>query len=213
MEHVRAPSKDLSTRNVLCIGIMVIWACGLHPNAAKVPNFQYRAWLYSMDQKCHGDDEKTRDTRFWELPQWPTAIIRPKSQNSNIRHDGILSVRNFMLMINSHVALFLLPGNLFKKQKMCSLFPWQHAISYLFSFYIDETWNSGSVNAFPLKRCSDWFIKFWCVCLMQFFASLRIFIHSLMEIFSSILSIKSRICIRCYTLYKWCSNQNYANYR
>jgi hypothetical protein len=28
------------------------------PNPAKVPNFQYRVWLYSMDQKIHGDDKK-----------------------------------------------------------------------------------------------------------------------------------------------------------
>jgi hypothetical protein len=33
-------------------------------------------------------------------------------KNSNIRHDGILSIGNFMLMINNHFALFQLPGNL-----------------------------------------------------------------------------------------------------
>jgi hypothetical protein len=131
---MRAPSKGLSTRNVFCIGLMVICACGLHPNPAKVPNFQYRAWLCSMDQKFHGDDEKTRESRFWDLAQRPTAIIRPKSQNSNIRHDGILSIENFMLMINNHFARFQLPGNLLKTKKMCSLFSWQHAISYLFLF-------------------------------------------------------------------------------
>jgi hypothetical protein len=26
---------------------------------------------------------------------WPKAIIRPKSQNSNIKHDGILSIGKF----------------------------------------------------------------------------------------------------------------------
>jgi hypothetical protein len=60
------------------------------------------------------------------------AIIQPKSQNSNIRHDGILSIGNFMLMINNHFARFQLPGNLLKTKKMCSLFSLQHAISYLF---------------------------------------------------------------------------------
>jgi hypothetical protein len=39
-----------------------------------------------------------------------------------------------MLMINNHFARFQLPGNLLKAKKMCSLFSWQHAISYLFSF-------------------------------------------------------------------------------
>jgi hypothetical protein len=142
MEQVRAPSKGLSTRNDFCIELMVICACGLHPNPAKVPNFQYRAWLiYSMDQKFHGD-WKTREPQFWDLVQWPTAIIRPKSRNSNIRHDGILSIVNFMLMINSHFARFKLPGKLLKTQKMCSLFPWQHGISYLFStnFIIKQNW-------------------------------------------------------------------------
>jgi hypothetical protein len=37
-----------------------------------------------------------------------------------------------MLMINDHFARFRLPGNLLKTKKMCSLFSWQHAISYLF---------------------------------------------------------------------------------
>jgi hypothetical protein len=67
IEHVTAPSKVLSTRNVLCIEPMVICACGLHPNPVKVPNFQYRAWLCSIDQKFHGDNEKTRKSRFWDL--------------------------------------------------------------------------------------------------------------------------------------------------
>jgi hypothetical protein len=123
IEHVRAASKGRSTRNVFCVGPMVICACGLLPNPAKVPSFQYRAWLCSLYQKFHGDDEKTRESRFWDLVQWPTAITRPKFQNSNTRHDGILSIGNFMLMIN-----------LLKTKKMCFLFSWQHAIFYLLLF-------------------------------------------------------------------------------
>jgi Amiloride-sensitive sodium channel len=69
MEHVRVPSKDLSTRNVLWIGPMVICASGLLLNPAKVPNFQYRAWLCSKDQKFHGDYEKTQKSWFWDLAQ------------------------------------------------------------------------------------------------------------------------------------------------
>jgi hypothetical protein len=57
-----------------------------------------------------------------------------KIQNSNIRHDGILSIGNFMLMINNHFELFQLSGNLLKTKKMCSLFSWQHAISYSLYF-------------------------------------------------------------------------------
>jgi hypothetical protein len=122
----------LLRKECFSFGPMVICACGLLPNPAKVPIFHYRAWLCTMDQKFHGDDEKTRESRFWDLAQWPTAIIRPKSQNSNIRHDGILSIGNFMLMINNHFARFQLPGKLLKTKKMCSLFSWQHAIFFLF---------------------------------------------------------------------------------
>jgi hypothetical protein len=107
---------------------MVICACGLLPNPVKVPNFQlghdallYTAW-YSMDQKFHGDDEKTRESLFWDLVQWPTAIIRPKSQNSNIRHDGILSIGNFMLMINNHLHDFSCPITCQKPKKCAPYF-------------------------------------------------------------------------------------------
>jgi hypothetical protein len=58
-------------------------------------------------------------------------MIRPKSQNLKIEHDGILSIGNFILMIKNHILLFQLLTN---NQKMCSLFPWQHGISYLFKF-------------------------------------------------------------------------------
>jgi hypothetical protein len=101
---------------------MVICACSLHPNPAKVPYFQCRAWLYSMGQKFHGDDEKTRESQFWDLVQCSTAIIRPNSQNSNIRHDGILSIGNFMLMINNHFARFQLPGKFLKTKKCAPYF-------------------------------------------------------------------------------------------
>jgi hypothetical protein len=81
--------------------------------------------------------KKNPRTSILRLPmvQWPTAIIRPKSRNSNIRHDGILSIGNFMLMINNRFTRFQLPGNLLKTRKMCFLFSWQHAISYLFFFF------------------------------------------------------------------------------
>jgi hypothetical protein len=38
-------------------------------------------------------------------------MIRPKSQNFKIGHDGILSIGNFILMIKNHILLFRLPGN------------------------------------------------------------------------------------------------------
>jgi hypothetical protein len=54
-----------------------------------------------------------------------------------IRHDGILSIGNFMLMINYHFSVFQMPSNMLKTKKMCSLFPWQHAIFYIFrTFYV-----------------------------------------------------------------------------
>jgi hypothetical protein len=48
----------------------------------------------------------------------------------------VLSIGNFMLMTNNHFTLFQLPGNLSKTKKMCSLFPWQHVISYLLKFLL-----------------------------------------------------------------------------
>jgi hypothetical protein len=34
-----------------------------------------------------------------DFETWTTPIIRPKSRNSNLRHDGILSIGKFMLMV------------------------------------------------------------------------------------------------------------------
>jgi hypothetical protein len=42
------------------------------------------------------DDEIFQESQFW-----PTAMIRPKSQNSNIGHYGILSIGNFILMMKN----------------------------------------------------------------------------------------------------------------
>jgi hypothetical protein len=75
-----------------------------------------------MDQKFYGDEENTRESRFCDMAQWPTAKIRPKSQNSNTRQNGILSIGNFMLMINFHFARFQLPGNLLKTKKCVPFF-------------------------------------------------------------------------------------------
>jgi hypothetical protein len=90
------------------------------------------------------------ESRFWDLVRFPTAIIRPKSRNSNVRHDGILSIGNFMLMMNNHFARFQLPGKLLKTKKMCSLFPWQHGISYL--FFLESCVESGKNTDFASFR-------------------------------------------------------------
>jgi hypothetical protein len=39
------------------------------------------------------------------------SMIRPKSQNYTIGHDGILSIGNFTLVIKNHILLSQLPGN------------------------------------------------------------------------------------------------------
>jgi hypothetical protein len=148
--HARALSKGLSTRNVFCTGHMVICVCGILPNPAKVRNFQYRAWLYSKDQKFYGDDENTRESRIWDLVLWPTAIIRPKSQNSNIKLDGILSIGNFMLIINNHFARFRLPGNLLKtKKNVLSIFVATR--NFLFIFFN----NVGKLNNYRTIPSSE----------------------------------------------------------
>jgi hypothetical protein len=49
IEHVRTPSKGISTRNVFCIEPMVICACGLLPNPAKSQilniGLDYALWI------------------------------------------------------------------------------------------------------------------------------------------------------------------------
>jgi hypothetical protein len=65
IEHVRAHLKDLSAGIVLSSRFYVTWACGLLPNLAKVPYFQYRAWWYSIVQKFHADDETNTGQRPW----------------------------------------------------------------------------------------------------------------------------------------------------
>jgi hypothetical protein len=96
IEHVSAPSKDLSTRNVFCIGSMVICACGLLPNPDKSKIFNighdYALWIRNFMLLM----EKPKDLDF---ETWPK------------------SVGNFMLMINNYFALFQLPGTLLKTKK------------------------------------------------------------------------------------------------
>jgi hypothetical protein len=67
---------------------------------------------YSIDQDFNADGVKPHRLQF-ETPtlKWPTAIIRPKSKISNIKHYGILPIENSMLMINNHFDSFQLPGD------------------------------------------------------------------------------------------------------
>jgi hypothetical protein len=112
IEQMRAHLKGLSTRIVMITESMGTCVSGLLPNPAKVPYFQYTAWWYSIVQKFHNDGKNIQESQFWaSLLQWPMAIIRPKSQNFKIGHDGILSIGNFILMIKNHILLFQLSGN------------------------------------------------------------------------------------------------------
>jgi hypothetical protein len=43
--------------------------------------------------------EKFRGTLSWSAAHVAYSLIRPKSQIPNIRHDGTLSIGNFMLMM------------------------------------------------------------------------------------------------------------------
>jgi hypothetical protein len=58
IEHVRAHLKGLSAKIVMSPKSVVIYACGLLSNPAKVPQFQYRAGWYSIDRKFHTDYKK-----------------------------------------------------------------------------------------------------------------------------------------------------------
>jgi hypothetical protein len=114
IEQMRAHWKGLSERIVMSSDFVVTCASGLLPNPAKVPYFQYKAWWYSIVQKFYNDDKKNSRITILSL-FWSTAMIRPKSQNFKIGHDGILSIGNLILMIKNHILLFQLPGTTTKK--------------------------------------------------------------------------------------------------
>jgi hypothetical protein len=104
---MRAHLKGFSARIVMSSESMVTWYSGLLPNPAKVPYFQYMAWWYSIVQKFHNDGKNIQESQFWaSMLHWPMAIIRQKSLNFKIGHDGILSIGNFMLMIKNHIFYF-----------------------------------------------------------------------------------------------------------
>jgi hypothetical protein len=109
IEQMRAHLKGRSARIVMSSESMVTCASGLLPNPAKVPYFQYRddGTLSSRNFIM-----MVKLSRFTILSLfWPTAMIRPKSQNFKIGHYGILSIGNFILMIKNHILLFQLSGN------------------------------------------------------------------------------------------------------
>jgi hypothetical protein len=60
------------------------------------------------------------------------SLIRPKSQIPNIRHDGTLSIGNFMLMMKKHKNLEFEPLH----RKNVLLASVVHGISCLFTFYL-----------------------------------------------------------------------------
>jgi hypothetical protein len=105
--RIRAPSKRFSTRNVFCIGHMIICACG-SPIQPKSRNFNWgiNYSLFSI-QKFHGNDEKTQEFWFWDLGKWPTTIIRK------------YKVWWYSIDVKNHFARFQLPGKSLK-QKNCA---------------------------------------------------------------------------------------------
>jgi hypothetical protein len=72
-------------------------------------------------------------------------MIRPKSQNYKIGHDGILSIGNFILVIKNNILLFQLPGNWPTTKKCASYFRGNMEFSYLF-FLGTYSWNNWSIS-------------------------------------------------------------------
>jgi hypothetical protein len=133
MGHIRAHWKGLSTKIVLSLRLMVICACGLLSNPAKIPKFQYTAWWYSIDQKFHADVEKLMDPNFKPLRSIGFNDYDPaKVPKFKYRYDGALSIRNFALnqaqLIISHTC------QLTTNQKMCTLLPWHTEFSIYLKF-------------------------------------------------------------------------------
>jgi hypothetical protein len=52
-----------------------------------------------------------KNSKSSEFVSHSSIDSRPNSRNSNMRHDGILSIENFMLMINKHSANSQLSSN------------------------------------------------------------------------------------------------------
>jgi hypothetical protein len=88
---------------------MIICACGLLPNPAKVPKFKYTALWYSIVQKFRYDGKKIKNHNFELILAY--GHDPAKSQNFKIGHDGILLIGNYILLIKNHILLFQLPGN------------------------------------------------------------------------------------------------------
>jgi hypothetical protein len=65
---------------------------------------------------------------------------KAENLNSNIRHDGILSIRNFMLMINNNFARFQLPGNLLKTKKCAPYFRGNTQFPIYYKPFIVSDW-------------------------------------------------------------------------
>jgi hypothetical protein len=72
-----------------------------------------------------------RTTLPWSAAQMAYSLIRPKFQISNIRHDGILSIGNFMLMMKQPKNLEFEPVH----PKNVLLASVVHGISYLFKSF------------------------------------------------------------------------------
>jgi hypothetical protein len=102
---------------------------------------------------------KTREPQFWDLVQWSTAIIRPKSRNSNIRHDGILLIGNFMLMINNHFARFQLPGNLSKTKKKCA--PYFRGNTQFPIYFFSKKLHILGINVVAINIGIGWSVFVW----------------------------------------------------
>jgi hypothetical protein len=73
---------------------------------------------------------KFRATLPWSAAHVAYSLIRPKSQISNIRHDGTLSIGNFMLKLKKPKNLEFEPVH----PKNVLLASMVHGISCLFSF-------------------------------------------------------------------------------
>jgi hypothetical protein len=79
---------------------------------------------------------KFRGTLSWSAAHVAYSLIRPESQIPNIRHDGTLSIGNFMLMMKKTKDLEFEPVH----PKNVLLAAVVHGISCLFKYLVFDRW-------------------------------------------------------------------------
>jgi hypothetical protein len=146
---------------------MVICICDLLPHPAKVPNFQYMAWWYSIDQDFYADDvEKTRDTLIRASANLFKNLKISVSRENSAGRSEYFFVTNIYTMPNDVLGFYCSTSSTHTQLKEFEWKSWQNL------FF-------GNKNCHPRKKISKiaflknlsnyYFNGFWCeIVLLRF---------------------------------------------